>query len=156
MAQDSTGLCPSKRLEPSRAGASRIEPHQDAVSAAQAAVDKHAEDVVILDVRQLSGVTDFFVMVTARSRPQVLAIVEAVEAAIKRRGRRVHHVEGLTEPGRTHKRQADAERLMWVLLDAGSIVMHVFDPLSREFYKLERLWGDAPRVAIDSPHVTAS
>ena len=122
-----------------------IQKAHDALLAADAVLDKQAEDVRILDVRIVSGVTDYFVIATARSRPQVLAIVEHLEQAFRRAGKRVHHIEGLGAPGASRSRQP-GEGFLWVLIDCGSVVVHLFHPASRDFYQLERLWADAPRI----------
>ena len=123
---------------------------------AQAALNKHAEDVLVLDLRQLSSVADFFVLATAASRRQTLAIAESVEAELKRHGQRVWHVEGLTAPNPRRVARAAAaapetgEPLSWVVMDCGELVLHLFTPPARQFYQLERLWGDAPRIPLDA------
>ncbi len=108
-------------------------PPQDlARLAAQAAIDKKGTDVMILHVGAVSPVTDYFVLATAQSEPQVRAIVDAVDERLSDRGVQPWHIEGRT-----------ASR--WVLLDYVDVVVHVFHTEAREFYMLERLWGDAPR-----------
>ncbi len=99
--------------------------------AAAAADAKRAEDVVILDLRGQTLVTDYFVICTGTSRVQLRAIVDAI-------------VEALDVPG-LPMREGD-EASQWVLLDYGDVVVHVFGPETRAFYRLERLWGDAPEV----------
>lgn len=103
--------------------------------AARAAADKKATDVVVLDVANQTVVTDFFVICSGNSRPQVQAIVENVEEKLTEAGVRPQHIEGY-------------ERAQWVLLDYGSFVVHVFMQREREFYNLERLWGDAEIVDV--------
>lgn len=103
--------------------------------AARAAADKKANDVVILDVANQTVVTDFFVICSGNSRPQVQAIVENVEEKLNEAGVQPQHIEGY-------------ERAQWVLLDYGSFVVHVFMQREREFYNLERLWGDAEVVEV--------
>jgi ribosome-associated protein len=120
--------------------AARQESRADALAAASAALDKQARDVAILDVHGLLVITDYFVLATGTSDRQVRTIVDAVEAALRSRGRRPVRREGETEN-------------RWVLLDYADFVVHVFAPEERDFYDLERLWGDAPRVPIE---VTAS
>lgn len=142
-----------------------IDSKQKALLVAQAALNKLAEDVLVLDLRQVSSVADFFVLATAASRRQALAITELVEAELKHKGQRVWHVEGLAGPGRrparpigqrSHGARAAAdvpeagEPLLWVVMDCGSLVLHVFTPAARQFYQLERLWGDAPRIPLDA------
>lgn len=107
-----------------------------AETCAEAAVDKKATDVVMLDVRGLTSIADWFVVASGRSDTQVRAIAEAVEEASRRRGRRPLWVEGLRHG-------------QWVLLDYGDVVVHVFYGPVREFYDLERLWAKAPRVAVE-------
>jgi ribosome-associated protein len=103
------------------------------MAAARAAAGKQASDVVILDVRALIVITDFFVLASGGTQRQVRTIVDAVGKALRERGERPVRREGETE-GR------------WVLLDYVDVVVHVFAEEEREFYDLERLWRDAPRV----------
>ena len=91
---------------------------------------------VVLDLRGLSNVTDFFVIASGKSDAHVRGIAEHVMERLGRRGHRTHHVEGLG--GR------------WVLLDFVDFVIHLFHPETRAFYQLERLWGDAPELLIRS------
>ena len=122
-------------------------PEHTALLAARAALDKQAEAVLIMDLRRLSSVTDFFVIATATSRPQLAAISEHIDACLRRVGHRVSHIEGLL-PSRSAKTSADG--FSWVLMDCGSLVVHLFDPPARQFYQLERLWGDAPQMPLAS------
>lgn len=101
--------------------------------AADAARSKKAEDVVGLDLSTLQGVADYFLICSAQSEPQVKAIAEAVEERLREAGERVWHIEG-------------REGRRWVLLDYVDIVVHVFHAKTREYYLLERLWGDAGSV----------
>jgi len=126
----------------------RLDSQQKALIAASAARDKHAEGLVLMDLRALSSVTDFFVIATAGSYPQLAAMTDAIEEALARSGARVAHVEGL--PRRASKAaRAEDDGLAWVLLDCGSVIVHLFTPPAREFYQLEHLWGDAPRIPLD-------
>lgn len=93
-----------------------------------------ANDVVALDLRQLSDATDYFVIASGTSDTHVRALAEKVMEAMARDDGKPHHVEGLSA-GR------------WVLLDYVDVVVHVFHPTVRDFYQLERLWADAPVVA---------
>ena len=95
--------------------------------------EKHATDTVVLDMRGVSGVADYFVICTGESARQVQAISDHIVEGAKARGERVWHVEGYR----------DAQ---WVLLDCGDVVVHVFHPTARAFYSLEQLWGDVPRL----------
>jgi ribosome-associated protein len=104
--------------------------------AAQIALDTKAQDVVILDLRGVTDMTDFFVIASGTSDTHARAIGEHVIAGLKKEGSPVHHVEGL-EKGR------------WVLLDFVDFVVHVFHPTLRSFYQLERLWADAESVPVE-------
>jgi len=104
--------------------------------ALRACGDRKAVDGVVLDLRSLSDATDQFVIVSGTSDTHVRAIAEHVLETLRAQGVRAHHVEGLTA-GR------------WVLLDFVDFVVHVFHPALREFYQLERLWGDAPRRPLE-------
>ncbi len=102
-------------------------------AAAEAAASKKAADLVGLDLSDLDGVADFFLICSGASEPQVKAIAEAVEEKLKAIGARPWHVEG-------------REGRRWVLLDYVDLVVHVFHEKTREYYLLERLWGDARSV----------
>jgi ribosome-associated protein len=103
--------------------------------AAQILLDKKANDVVLLDLRTVTDMADFFIVASGTSDTHVRASAGHVVEALKQEGLRVRSVEGL-EQGR------------WVLLDYVDFVVHVFHPTLRSFYQLERLWGDAPSVAV--------
>ncbi len=107
-----------------------------AVAAARAAADKQARDIAILDVHGLIVITDFFVICSGGTDRQVRTIVEEVERAGRDLGRKPVRREGETES-------------RWVLLDYVDVVVHVFAEEEREFYDLERLWRDAPRVGLE-------
>lgn len=102
-------------------------------TAAEGAASKKASDLVGLDLRGLEGVADYFLICSAGSEPQVKAIAEAVEEKLRALGARPWHVEG-------------REGRRWVLLDYVDLVVHVFHEKTREYYLLERLWGDARSV----------
>ena len=104
--------------------------------AAQACLDSKATDVVVLDLKNVSDVTDFFVIASGTSDTHVRSTAERVMEELDRAGSGVHHAEGVTQ-GR------------WVLLDFVDVVVHVFHPTLRQFYQLERLWSDAEPVALD-------
>jgi ribosome-associated protein len=108
--------------------------HRTAVAAAQAALEKKADDVVILDLRGLSGYTDYLVIGAGTSDRQLEAIAEGIEKELKGLGHRLVGSEG-QRGGR------------WVLLDFGDVVVHVFHQEDRAHYDLEGLWADAPRIA---------
>ena len=106
-----------------------------AVAAARAALEKKAEEVVVLDLRGVSGYADFLVIGSGQSDRQLESIVEGVARELSAQGRRVIGSEG-ERGGR------------WVLLDFGDVVVHVFHQEERAHYDLEGLWADAPRVEI--------
>jgi ribosome-associated protein len=109
-----------------------------AIAAIDAALDKKALAPVLIDVSAMASYTDFIGIVSGRSDRQVDAIAENVRQAMKARGRLALGQEG-TGSGR------------WTLLDFGSVVIHVFYHPVREFYDLESLWIEAPRVPLDVP-----
>ncbi len=104
--------------------------------AARAAVSKKASHPVALDLRDLDGVCDYFLICSANNEVQVKAISEAVEEKLREAGAKPWHVEG-------------REGRRWVLLDYVEVVVHVFHEKTREYYMLDRLWGDARSVALD-------
>ena len=110
-----------------------MEARGKALLAAAAAEAKLAERVTVLDVQEHTPVTDFFVIASGTNRIQIKSITEGVEDALREVGER---------PGRAEGRDGDR----WVLLDFGDVVVHVFAPVERAYYDLERLWGDAPIV----------
>jgi ribosome-associated protein len=101
--------------------------------AVEISLAKKAEDLCVLDLRELTSFTDFFLVMNGNSSRQNAAVAEAVEAALKLAGLRPLSVEG-------------RESAEWILLDYGSLVVHVFSRAARDRYSLEKLWGDAPRL----------
>jgi ribosome-associated protein len=101
-----------------------------------AALDKKATDVVVLDLRHTPAFTDFFVLCSGQNQRQVKAIADHVEETLRAAKIRPAHIEGY-------------DRSEWVLMDFFTFIIHVFSPHTREFYALERLWGDAERIEID-------
>ena len=95
--------------------------------------DHKARDVVVLDLRDVSDATDYFVIASGTSDTHVRALAEQVLEQMRGAGRSPHHIEGINA-GR------------WVLLDFVNVVVHLFHPTVRDFYQLERLWADAPRL----------
>lgn len=94
------------------------------------ALEKLAEEVIVLDLTDLSAACDYFVVCSCRSEPQVLAVADHIESKLRERGQPPWHVEG-----KAFRR--------WVLLDFVDVVVHVFHVETRQYYMLERLWGDA-------------
>jgi ribosome-associated protein len=112
---------------------------------ARAAEDKKATDIVVLDLRNVTTFTDYFVICTAANPKQMQAITDDAALQMKRQGEPVQSIEGY-EGGE------------WILSDYSDILLHVFNEKSREFYSLERLWKEATRVEIPpaaEPAVTA-
>ncbi len=104
--------------------------------AVDAILEKKGRDILVLDVHQVSGVADIFILVTGESELQNKAIVDSVRISVRENaGERPWHVEG-------------SDHNQWVLMDYVDLVVHVFMPEKREFYGLERLWGDAPREEV--------
>jgi ribosome-associated protein len=112
----------------------------DGLALAQEAIrlarDKKASDPVLLDLRELEAVSDYFVIVSAASEVQVKAIIDHIEDSLRESsGIKPWHVEG-------------REGRQWMLLDYIDVVVHVFHERTREYYLLERLWGDARKIEI--------
>jgi ribosome-associated protein len=107
----------------------------EVAKAVRAALDKKAADVVVLDLRNTSAFTDFFVLCSGTSQRQVKAIADAVEESLRAAKVRPAHVEGY-------------DRADWILMDFFTFIVHVFTPQTRTFYALERLWGDAERIEV--------
>jgi ribosome-associated protein len=115
---------------------SQLTPERILAVAAELAADRKALDIVALDLRGLVGYADYLVICSGRSDRQVKAIHDAIHLGLKQReGLLPRHGEGVTE-GR------------WALLDYLDVVVHIFTPETREHYRLEQLWGEAPRVAL--------
>ena len=112
-------------------------------TAIAAAQDKKAADIVILDLRKASAFTDFFLICTGGNLRQVQAIADGIEEALGQKGARPALTEGY-------------ERGQWVLLDYFDFIVHIFSPATRQFYDLERLWGDAKKLEITSFSGTSS
>jgi ribosome-associated protein len=98
-----------------------------------AASDKKGEDILVLNVSEVTTIADLFVIVSGRGERQVQAIADEIVEKAKAAGRQPVGIEGYTA-GR------------WILIDLGDVVVHAFVPEERELYRLERLWGDAPVV----------
>ena len=103
--------------------------------AIEAAEDKKAADLVLLDLRKAAGFTDFFLIASGGNARQVRAIADAVMEGLAEEGVKPAHVEGY-------------DRSEWILLDYFDFIVHVFAPETRAFYSLERLWGNADRIEV--------
>jgi ribosome-associated protein len=102
----------------------------------KAALEKKAEDPLIIDVRKLCSFTDFFVILTGRSTRHVQSLAEAIESELRTKRLSTSNAEGLQEG-------------TWVLLDYSDVVVHIFYTETRKFYDIEGLWHDAPRIPLD-------
>lgn len=97
------------------------------------ASDRQAQDIVLLDISQIASFADYFVICSGTSERQLKAIVDNVTETLEREGFHAVHTEGAPSSG-------------WVLIDYGSVIVHVFAPEERDYYRLERLWGEAPTI----------
>jgi ribosome-associated protein len=118
-----------------RRKASRIPRQVD--RAVAAAEDKKAVDLVVLDLKKAAGFTDYFVIASGANPRQIRAIADGILAALAEEGAKPAHIEGY-------------DRSEWILLDYFDFVVHVFAPETRLFYGLERLWGNAERVPLET------
>jgi ribosome-associated protein len=119
--------------QPPGAAAAESEAVAFALAAARIAAENRAENITLLDLRGLSGVADFFVIATGTSERQMHAVLDRIAEHGRAAGRR---------PFRT----ADSSLGAWLLADYVDVVVHVFDRAHREYYDLDGLWGDAPRI----------
>jgi ribosome-associated protein len=103
------------------------------LTSGKSAWEKKAQDIVLLDLRGLSGLADYFLICSGESDRQVRAIAESIDASLAKLGIEPFSVEGM-------------ETSAWVLMDYNDLIVHIFRPESRTFYALDRLWGDAPRM----------
>ena len=113
-----------------------LRPAEDSLSIARtvvaAAADKKAENILLLDLRELSSVADYFVVCSGSNERQLRAIAESIDEKVRDTfNQHPHHVEGASGGG-------------WVLVDYGDVIVHIFSPTTRAFYKLESLWNKAP------------
>ena len=125
---------------------SAIDSQAKALLAARAALAKLAEDVVVMDLRAVSTLTDFFILCTAGSERQLDALKDHIEGELARHGCPVRHIEGAASPGGPPR--ASERDLRWILMDCGDIIVHLLDQPTRAFYRLEDLWADAPRLPL--------
>jgi ribosome-associated protein len=116
-----------------------LTPEEMAQVVAELAADRKALDIVVLDLRGMIGYADYFVICTGRTDRQAKAIHDAIHVGMKgAHGILPRRVEGLTEA-------------RWVLMDYLDVVVHVFTPETREYYRLEQLWGEAPAHTVSAP-----
>lgn len=112
---------------------------ETALLAAKAADGKKAFDILVLDLRGLTSIADYFVVCSAGNITQVAAITDGIVHALAAEGIRPGHIEGAAEAA-------------WVLMDYGDVVVHIFEEKTRGYYSLERLWGDAVVVPPQAVH----
>ncbi len=116
----------------------KIDPDETLVRlCAEGALDKKAEDVVVLDMRGISSFTDFFLIVSGTSEPQL----KAIAGSIREKVRDATGLRPIAEDGFPVSQ--------WVIIDYGSVIIHIFHKERRDLYALESLWGDAPRLEIE-------
>jgi ribosome-associated protein len=104
-----------------------------ALECARVADDNKAKDVLVLDMRDVTPICDFFILATGSSRRQIHAIADEIDDLLKADGQKRLSIQGYQASN-------------WVVQDYGDIVVHVFDPEAREYYSLEELWADAPKL----------
>ena len=104
-----------------------------AILCARIAEDHKGKDILVLDLRGLTPIFDFFVIATGSSRRQLHTLAEEIDAALSVQGQERLSIQGY-------------ESSRWIVQDYGDVLVHVFDPDSREYYRLEDLWADAPRI----------
>lgn len=108
-----------------------LEPTELAHKIVDIASDKQASDVVLLDLRKVTVIADYFVICNGTTERQIDAVTDAIQETLRKNDRLIPlHVEGTADSG-------------WILLDYGGVIVHVFSPSEREYYKLERIWADA-------------
>lgn len=100
----------------------------------EASLVKKAEELVVLDLREISSFTDFFIISQGNSPRQNRAVYESVEKELKK-----DDISPLSVEGREHSE--------WILMDYGNFIVHIFSKASRDYYSLEKLWGDAPKLS---------
>jgi ribosome-associated protein len=107
----------------------------------RAALEKKAGDLIVMEVRELTSIADYFILCSGRSDRQVQSIAQGIEENLRRAGVSALSIEG-------------ASRGHWVLMDFSDVIVHIFYEPVREFYDLDGLWGHAPRVNLPEPYST--
>lgn len=109
-----------------------IEPLELAKQIVQHASDRSASDILLMDIRKLSIIADYFVICSGESERQIRAISRGIIEPLEEQGVSPLHKEGVLQ-----------EQAGWVLLDYGSVIVHIFSPAQRDYYRLDRLWSEA-------------
>jgi len=129
---------PNERTAPESEAKVALDPSvAKALACARAAIDKKGENLKVLNLTELSGFTDYFVICSGMSDRQVQAIADSIEHELDSTGSEILSIEGYGD-GR------------WILMDCGDVIVHIFLDALREYYDLENLWADAPRMKIPS------
>jgi ribosome-associated protein len=115
----------------------QLTPEEMVAAIADLAADRKALEIVQLDLRGMIGYADYFLICSGRTDRQTRAIHDAIHEGMKARGLLPRRVEGLGEA-------------RWILMDYLDVVVHVFTPETREYYRLEQLWGEAPSLAVEA------
>ncbi len=110
-----------------------LDPGQLARAAVDIASDKKASDIILLDIRDVTTIADYFVICSGNNPRQIRAIADAIDEQLGEQGANLLHREGVAESG-------------WILLDFGDVIVHIFGLKEREYYRLERLWSQAKTV----------
>jgi ribosome-associated protein len=128
-----TSGCPPLQSLPNSAGADELD--ERILTALQAANDKKAIGIVVLDLREIASFTDYFVITSGSNERQVQAISDEISEKLKKSGTSVARIEGY-------------KTAEWILLDYGDFVIHIFADKARKFYDLERLWRESKRIEL--------
>lgn len=110
-----------------------LNPGQLARAAVDVASDKKASDIMLLDIRDVTTIADYFIICSGNNPRQIQAIADAIDEELGKQGATLLHREGVADTG-------------WLLLDFGDVIVHIFGAREREYYRLERLWSEAKTV----------
>lgn len=116
-------------------GGFRLSKEKLVFTIAEACDDKQAKDIVILNMKNISLISDYFLICHGTNERQIKAIANAVRDTMREQGINIRYMEGF-------------EQARWVVIDAGDVLCHIFHEDERNFYNLERLWGDAERLPL--------
>jgi ribosome-associated protein len=113
-----------------------VKSRDKAILSAIAAKEKKASDILILELKGLTSIADYFLICSGITARQVKAVAEAVEERLSKKTINPSHIEGLPDA-------------RWILMDYGDLVVHIFDEETRRYYEIEKLWGDAKKLALE-------